>query len=266
MIKIKHCSWRILSLWLCMYQMVIFYLRQLKHSLWCQQYRFWISLICREKETYMALRWQYLVILMKAVYFLGKNHYILTTTSNWWTTDSLRFVVWACQGVFVVLSRSRFSGNGLAANLGTRIEFCRESVCHVPKYWLSDLAPDDEDRVWNVGDVFCAYRFKQSERCQVAKMHPVCSFSKIWQHLFYFAQPCMSIIRLGRICMNCMQMQLSATQSLFRCQRRNMCIPFSESTEMRFILCTWFGEVCSCSCLTVLAGPAGVLLNKIWKE
>ena len=36
-------------------------------------------------------------------------------------------------------------------------------------------------------------------------------------------------------------------------------------TEMRFILCTWFGEISSCSCLTVLPGPAWVLLNKICK-
>ena len=36
--------------------------------------------------------------------------------------------------------------------------------------------------------------------------------------------------------------------------------------EMRFNLCTWFGEICSCSCLTVLPGPAWVLLNKICKE
>ena len=41
---------------------------------------------------------------------------------------------------------------------------------------------------------------------------------------------------------------------------------FNISTEMRFILCTWFGEIYSCSCLTVLPGPAWVLLNKIYKE
>ena len=33
---------------------------------------------------------------------------------------------------------------------------------------------------------------------------------------------------------------------------------------MRFILCTWFGEISSCSCLTVLPGPAWLLLNKIF--
>ena len=38
------------------------------------------------------------------------------------------------------------------------------------------------------------------------------------------------------------------------------------STEMRFIICTWFGEISSCSCLTVLPGPAWVLLNKICEE
>ena len=32
---------------------------------------------------------------------------------------------------------------------------------------------------------------------------------------------------------------------------------------MRFILCTWLGEISSCSCFTVLPGPAWVLLNKI---
>ena len=44
---------------------------------------------------------------------------------------------------------SRCSGNGLAANLGTRIEFCRKSVSHVPKYWLyvrPDLASDVSQR------------------------------------------------------------------------------------------------------------------------
>ena len=29
--------------------------------------------------------------------------------------------------------------------------------------------------------------------------------------------------------------------------------------------CTWFGEICSCCCLTVLLGPAWVLLSKIYK-
>ena len=38
------------------------------------------------------------------------------------------------------------------------------------------------------------------------------------------------------------------------------------ATEMRFILCTWFGELSSCSFLTVLPGPAWVLLNKFRKE
>ena len=35
---------------------------------------------------------------------------------------------------------------------------------------------------------------------------------------------------------------------------------------MRFILCTWLGEISSCSFLTVLPGPAWVLLNKFCKE
>ena len=35
---------------------------------------------------------------------------------------------------------------------------------------------------------------------------------------------------------------------------------------MRFILCTCFGEFCSCCSLTALPGPAWVLLNWIWKE
>ena len=37
-------------------------------------------------------------------------------------------------------------------------------------------------------------------------------------------------------------------------------------TEMRFILCTWFGEFCSCCYLTALPGPAWVLLIWICKE
>ena len=37
-------------------------------------------------------------------------------------------------------------------------------------------------------------------------------------------------------------------------------------TEMRFILCMWFGEFCSCCSLTSLPGPAWVLLNWICKE
>ena len=37
-------------------------------------------------------------------------------------------------------------------------------------------------------------------------------------------------------------------------------------TEMRFNLCTWLGEISSCSCLTVLPGPAWVLPNKICKD
>ena len=35
---------------------------------------------------------------------------------------------------------------------------------------------------------------------------------------------------------------------------------------MRFILCTWFGEFCSCCSLIALPGPAWVLLNWICKE
>ena len=38
------------------------------------------------------------------------------------------------------------------------------------------------------------------------------------------------------------------------------------STEMRSILCTWFGEFCSCCSLTALPGPAWVLLNWICKQ
>ena len=34
-------------------------------------------------------------------------------------------------------------------------------------------------------------------------------------------------------------------------------------TEMRFILCTWLREVCSCCFLTALPGPAWVLLNYV---
>ena len=41
---------------------------------------------------------------------------------------------------------------------------------------------------------------------------------------------------------------------------------YDHCTEMRFNLCTWLGEIYSCSCLTVLPGPAWVLLNKIYKD
>ena len=36
-------------------------------------------------------------------------------------------------------------------------------------------------------------------------------------------------------------------------------------TEMRFVLCTWLGEISSCSFLTVLPEPTWVLLNKFCK-
>ena len=48
--------------------------------------------------------------------------------------------------------------------------------------------------------------------------------------------------------------------------RDYVCECESPNTEMRFILSTWLSEICSCSCLTVLRGPAWVLLNKICKE
>ena len=41
---------------------------------------------------------------------------------------------------------------------------------------------------------------------------------------------------------------------------------FGFSTDMRFNLCTWLGEISSCPCLTVLPCPAWVLLNKICKD
>ena len=39
---------------------------------------------------------------------------------------------------------------------------------------------------------------------------------------------------------------------------------YSFSTEMRFILCTWFCEFCFCCSLTALPGLAWVLLSKIY--
>ena len=35
-------------------------------------------------------------------------------------------------------------------------------------------------------------------------------------------------------------------------------------TEPGIKACTWLGEISSCSCLTVLPGPAWLLLNKIY--
>ena len=51
------------------------------------------------------------------------------------------------------------------------------------------------------------------------------------------------------------------------CYFRNQVVSdLRQSTETRFNLSTWLGEISSCSCLTVLTGPAWVLLNKICKE
>ena len=45
------------------------------------------------------------------------------------------------------------------------------------------------------------------------------------------------------------------------------CIRFGHNnTEMRFVLCTWFGEFCSCCSLTALPGPTRVLINWISQE
>ena len=39
----------------------------------------------------------------------------------------------------------------------------------------------------------------------------------------------------------------------------------AENTEGEIKVCTWLREICSCSCLTVLPGPAWVLLSKTCK-
>ena len=49
---------------------------------------------------------------------------------------------------------------------------------------------------------------------------------------------------------------------------RIKCAPWSVwllCTELGNKACMWFGEICSCSCLTVLPGPAWVLLSKFHK-
>ena len=38
-----------------------------------------------------------------------------------------------------------------------------------------------------------------------------------------------------------------------------------QNTERQIKVCTWLREICSCSCLTVLPGPAWVLLSKTCK-
>ena len=43
----------------------------------------------------------------------------------------------------------------------------------------------------------------------------------------------------------------------------NQSLPHLISTELGKKACTWFGEICSCSCLPVLPGPAGDLLSRI---
>ena len=41
--------------------------------------------------------------------------------------------------------------------------------------------------------------------------------------------------------------------------------PKFEFTELPKMVCTWLRDICSCSCLPVLPGPAWVLLCKIYK-
>ena len=63
------------------------------------------------------------------------------------------------------------------------------------------------------------------------------------------------------------EMQLICVKSAFSCTLILLGHPvYAWYTEMRFILCTWFGEFCSCCSLTALPGPAWVLLNKICEE
>ena len=40
---------------------------------------------------------------------------------------------------------------------------------------------------------------------------------------------------------------------------------FMNNTEGKLKVCTWLREISSCSCLTVLPGPAWVLLSKTYK-
>ena len=45
----------------------------------------------------------------------------------------------------------------------------------------------------------------------------------------------------------------------------HLSLNFFISTELGKKACTWFGEICSCSCLPVLPGSAGDLLSRICK-
>ena len=45
----------------------------------------------------------------------------------------------------------------------------------------------------------------------------------------------------------------------------HLCVTSISSTERQIKVCTWLREISSCSCLTVLPGPAWLLLNKTYK-
>ena len=49
-----------------------------------------------------------------------------------------------------------------------------------------------------------------------------------------------------------------------RCDPNENIIPVADCTEPGIKACTWLQEITSCSCLTVLPGPAYLLLNKIY--
>ena len=54
-------------------------------------------------------------------------------------------------------------------------------------------------------------------------------------------------------------------RSLFLSRRTTNIETQSECTEIGKKACMWLREICSCSCLTALPGPAWVLLSKIYK-
>ena len=97
----------------------------------------------------------------------------------------------------------------------------------------------------------------------------VCGWAVAWNQLAPLARLPLPCNKLFPTCI---------MQHAVQCRRHPSSFPLSwsqnkhalqsviSSTEMRFNICTWFGEISSCSCLTVLPGPAWVLLSKICKD
>ena len=54
-------------------------------------------------------------------------------------------------------------------------------------------------------------------------------------------------------------------QEKVKARLRELAPAATQSTEGEIKVCTWLREISSCSCLTILPGPAWVLLSKTYK-